>query len=126
MFGKGFPDSKPTRQFKKDTLLAVGPICLPDPAQYYDSVTAVVTGWGRMESNGTLTEVLREDTVSTMTSQRGGGGAVAVMGQDGRYSQIGVVSRNSYTSLTPLLDWVRTTTWPRGNSLFSIQPHRFL
>ena len=64
----------------------MGPICLPDPAHYYDSVTAVVTGWGRMESNGTLTEVLREDPVRTMTSQRGGGGAVAVMGQDGRYS----------------------------------------
>lgn len=115
---------------------AVGPICLPDPAQDYENVRALVTGSGRLTSNEVLIEV------TTMTNQqcRGkfthrsitdnmicatgigrdscqgdGGGPLAVPGQDG-YVQIGVVSGGEgcakpgypgvYTRLTSLFCWV--------------------
>ena len=121
----------------------MGPICLPDPAQDYDNVKALVTGWGSLKSNGKLPDVLQEVTVTTITNQqcrgrygysritdnmicaRGvgrdscqgdSGGPLTVPGQDGRYSQIGVVSWGKgcakpgypgvYTRLTSLLDWL--------------------
>ena len=123
-------------------LLAVGPVCLPDPAQDYDNVKALVT----VQSARLFPDIMHEN-VTTLTSQqcreqglnnitdkmicaekigwwwtcRGeGGGPLAVLGQDGRYSQIGVMSWSEdcaksgipgvFTRLTSLLDWVRT--WP--------------
>jgi len=98
---------------------AVGPICLPDPAQDYDNVKALVTGWGRLRSGGQLPDILQEVNVTTMTNQKcrgkyghsritdymicagnvgrdscqgDSGGPLSVLGQDDRYSQIGIVS----------------------------------
>ena len=128
---------------------AVRPICLPDPAQDYDNVSALVTGWGRTSSSGPQSNILQEATVTTMTNsqcrssshkhdritenmicaQNGSdgsdacrgdsGGPLAVLGQDGSYSQIGVVSWGRgcarqgypgvYTRLTALLPWLKTT-----------------
>merc|ERR1711988_2004029 len=122
---------------------AVGPICLPDPAQDYDNVKALVTGWGRLRSGGQLPDILQEVNVTTMTNQQcrerygysritdhmicagdvgrdschgDSGGPLSVLGQDDRYSQIGIVSWGNgcaepgypgvYTRLTSLLDWV--------------------
>ena len=121
----------------------MGPICLPDPARDYDNVKALVTGWGRLKSGGQLPDILQEVNVTTMTNQqcRGkygksritdymicagdvgrdscqgdSGGPLSVLGQDDRYSQIGIVSWGEgcakpgypgvYTRLTSLLDWV--------------------
>ena len=121
----------------------MGPICLPDPAQDYDNVKALVTGWGRLKSGGQLPDILQEVNVTTMTNQqcRGkyghsritdymicagdvgrdscqgdSGGPLSVLGQDDRYTQIGIVSWGEgcaepgypgvYTRLTSLLDWV--------------------
>ena len=119
----------------------MGPICLPDPAQDYDNVKALVTGWGRLKSYGILPDILQEVNVTTMTNQqcRGkkyshseitdymicagdvgrdscqgdSGGPLSVLGQDDRYSQIGIVSWGKgcakpgypgvYTRLTALL-----------------------
>ena len=99
---------------------AVRPICLPDPAQDYDNVSALVTGWGRNSSSEPPSNILQEATVTTMTNSQcrssshrhdritenmicaqaagkdackgDSGGPLAVLGQDGSYSQIGVVS----------------------------------
>ena len=122
----------------------MGPICLPDPAQDYDNVKALVTGWGRLKSGGQLPNILQEVNVTTMTNQQcrrkkyshseitdymicagdvgrdscqgDSGGPLSVLGQDDRYSQIGIVSWGEgcakpgypgvYTRLTSLLDWV--------------------
>ena len=97
----------------------VQPICLPEPGQDYDNVTAVVTGWGKLNSSGPLADILQEATVRTLSTEqcRGkygenrisdnmicaqadsrdscqgdSGGPLAVLGQDGSYSQIGIVS----------------------------------
>jgi len=122
---------------------AVGPICLPDPAQDYDNVKALLTGWGTLSYGGQHPDILQEVNVTTITNQqcrgkhghnhitdymicagsvgRGScngdsGGPLSVLGQDGRYSQIGIVSWGRgctkygypgvYTRLTSLLDWV--------------------
>ena len=99
---------------------AVQPICLPDPSQDYDNVYAEVTGWGAtLNSTNPYPAILQEVTVRTMSTEQcrerygeskiteqmlcaaspgkdscGGdsGGPLAVLGQDGSYSQIGVVS----------------------------------
>ena len=100
---------------------AVRPICLPDSAQDYDNVSALVTGWGRTNSSGSQSNILQEATVTTLSNNsqcrrsnhrhdritenmicaqaagrdacRGdSGGPLAVRAQDGSYSQIGVVS----------------------------------
>ena len=139
----------------------VRPICLPDPAQDYDNVSALMTGWGRNSSSGPLSNILQEATVSTMTNiqcrssghqhdritenmicaQNGSdgsdacrgdsGGPLAVRGQDGSYSQIGVVSWGKgcarqgypgvYTRLTALLPWLNKTihSKPGPGKLFS-------
>ena len=46
------------------------PICLPDPAQDYDNVSALVTGWGRNSSSGPPSNILQEATVTTMTNSQ--------------------------------------------------------
>merc|ERR1719219_2565746 len=120
-------------------------ICLPDPALDYEKVTAVVTGWGNINVTGPQADVLQEVNVSTITNQDcaglhghhkitpamicagapgrdacsgDSGGPLAVMGPDGRYSQIGVVSWGKgcarpdypgvYTRVTALLNWITT------------------
>ena len=97
----------------------VQPICLPDPDQDYDNVTAVVTGWGRLSSSGPLPDILQEATVRTMSTEQcrrkygqnkistnmicaaepgrdscqgDSGGPLAVLGQDGSHRIIGIVS----------------------------------
>jgi len=120
---------------------AVGPICLPDPAQDYDNVKALLTGWGTLSYGGQHPDILQEVNVTTITNQqcRGkysriteymicagdvgrdscqgdSGGPLSVLGQDDRYTQIGIVSwgngcaKPGYpgvnTRLTSLLDWV--------------------
>ena len=125
------------------------PICLPDPAQDYDNVPALVTGWGRRSN------ILQERTVTTMTNSQCGssgrqhnritenmvcaqndacrgdiGGPLAVLGQDGSYSQIGIVSWGKgcnrwkelvvYTRLTALLPWLNKAIQSTpGKQLFS-------
>ena len=95
------------------------PICLPDPTQDYDNVSAVVTGWGRLRSGGSQPDILQKVTVRTQsteqcrgqygqakitenmlcadapargTCQGDSGGPLVVLGQNNSYSQIGVVS----------------------------------
>ena len=138
---------------------AVRPICLPDPGQDYENVSALVTGWGST-SSGPQSRVLQEAAVSTLTNsecrssshphhritenmicaQAAGrdacdgdsGGPLAVLGQDGSYSQIGIVSWGKgcarqgfpgvYTRLTALLPWLNKTihsTPGPGKQLFS-------
>ena len=121
----------------------MGPICLPDPAQDYDNVKALVTGWGDLQYGGQRPDFLQEVNVTTMTNQQCrqqkhnsrsitdsmicaegeagrdacagfDGSPLSVEGQDGRYSQIGVVSwgvgcgqpgyPGVYTRLSSLLD----------------------
>ena len=141
------------------------PICLPDPAQDYDNVSALVTGWGRNSSSGPPSNILQEATVTTMTNSQcrssshkhdritenmicaqaagrdackgDSGGPLAVLGQDGSYSQIGVVSWGKgcarqgypgvYTRLTALLPWLTETIktpikgrWSRTRSVINI------
>ena len=132
MFARGSPNSKPVHHVNRYILLAVGPICLPDPAQDYHNVKALVTDWGRYP------EDMREVKVTTLTTQQcqkeygrnyitenmicagkgdpcqvEGGGPLAVPGEDKRYSQIGVQSWSGdcakpgvYTRLSSLLDWL--------------------
>lgn len=142
MFGIGFHDLDLILIITIDILLAVGPICLPDPAQDYDDVKALAI----LQSAEQYPDIPRVN-VTTLTNQQcreehglnnitenmicagegggregEGGGPLAVLGQDGRYSQIGLQSWNEncakpgypgvYTRLTSLLDWVRSTTWP--------------
>ena len=122
----------------------VRPICLAEPGQDYDNVTALVTGWGRLESRGSRPDVLQEVEVETMTNRAcarshgdhkitnnmicagsqgrdacwgDSGGPLAVMGQDGFYRQIGVVSWGNgcgtpgypgvYTRVSSLLAWIQ-------------------
>ena len=95
------------------------PICLPDPTQDYDNVSAVVTGWGRLRSGGSQPDILQEVTVRTQSTEqcRGqygptaitnnmlcaaapgkdscqgdSGGPLAVKGKNKIYRQVGVVS----------------------------------
>ena len=102
---------------------AVQPICLPDPTEDYENKTALVTGWGSINVTGPQADVLQEVNVSTITNQDCGdkhgrhkitpamlcagapgkdacsgdsGGPLAVIGPDGRYSQIG--SKRSFTN----------------------------
>ena len=142
------------------------PICLPDPAQNYDDKSALVTGWGRnSSSSGPPSNILQEATVTTMTNSQcrssshrhdritenmicaqaagrdackgDSGGPLAVLGQDGSYSQIGVVSWGKgcakqgypgvYTRLTALLPWLTQTIktskqgrWLRTRSVINI------
>ena len=134
-------------------ILVLQPICLPEPGQDYDNVTAVVTGWGRLNYTGPLADTLQEVRVNTMTNSEcarshgdhrisdnmicaganGGdscegdsGGPLTVLGQDGSYRQIGVVSWGKgcarqgypgvYTRITALLPWVKTTISAPGSS----------
>ena len=82
-------------------------------------MTAVVTGWGRLNTTGPRPDILQEVNVTTITNQecrasysqdritdhmicaagdrqdacRGdSGGPLAVLGQDGSYTQVGVIS----------------------------------
>ena len=125
-------------------LTVVQPICLPEPGQDYDNVTALVTGWGRLESRGSQPDILQEVEVETMTNRAcarshgdhkitnnmicagsqgrdacwgDSGGPLAVMGQDGSFRQIGVVSWGNgcgtpgypgvYTRVSSLLAWIQ-------------------
>ena len=95
------------------------PICLPEADQEYEAMSAVVTGWGRLNTTGPSPDILQEVNVTTITNQecrasysqdritdhmicaagdrqdacRGdSGGPLAVLGQDGSYTQVGVIS----------------------------------
>ena len=110
-------------------------------------MAALVTGWGRNSSSGPQSNILQEATVTTLTNSqcrssshrhdritenmicaqaagrdacRGdSGGPLAVMGQNGEYRQVGVVSWGNrrgcaipgypgvYTRVTSLLPWIR-------------------
>ena len=97
----------------------VQPICLPEPGHDYDNVSALVTGWGRLNYTEPQAETLQEVTVNTMTNiacarshgdhkitenmicaekpgkdscEGDSGGPLAVLSQDNSYRQIGVVS----------------------------------
>ena len=97
----------------------VQPICLPEPGQDYDNVSALVTGWGKLNSSGPQADILQEATVRTLSTEQcreiyglnrisenmicaagpgqdsckgDSGGPLAVLGQDDSYRQIGVVS----------------------------------
>ena len=135
------------------TCLDVQPICLAEPDEDYEGVTALVTGWGRLNSSGPLADILQEATVRTLSTEqcRGkygdnrisdnmicaqansrdscqgdSGGPLAVLGQDGSYRQIGVVSWGKgctrqgypgvYTRITALLPWLTKTISAPGTS----------
>ena len=107
-------------------------------------MAALVTGWGRLSSSGPLADVLQEATVRTLSIEQcrrkygqsrisdnmicaeepgkdscegDNGGPLAVLGQDGSYRQIGVVSWGRgcarqgypgvYTRLSSLLGWIQ-------------------
>ena len=107
-------------------------------------MTAVVTGWGRNTSSGPQSNILKQVEVTTMTNSQcqssnhphhkitdnmicaeaagkdsckgDSGGPLAVLGQDGSYRQIGVVSWGKgcarpgypgvYTRVSSLLPWI--------------------
>ena len=47
----------------------IAPACLPaSSANNYDSVTAVVSGWGTLSQGGSQPSVLQEVSVNTMTN----------------------------------------------------------
>ena len=96
---------------------AARPICLPDPAQDYNNMTALVTGWGKTKYKGKQSLILKKGRVTTFHCKKShypehritedmicaqgagtdacngdSGGPLAVEGPDGSYSQIGVVS----------------------------------
>ena len=130
-------------------------------------MNALVTGWGRNSSSWSSlpSNILQEATVTTMTNSQcrssshrhdritenmicaqaagkdackgDSGGPLAVLGQDGSYSQIGVVSWGRgcarqgypgvYTRLTVLLPWLTETIktpikgrWSRTRSVINI------
>ena len=98
------------------------PICLPDPAQDYNNVTALVIGWGLdkdVNKEGKLQKILQKANVITShcnasqyednlitdsmmcaadeangrdACQGDSGGPLAVLGPDRNYVQIGIVS----------------------------------
>ena len=107
-------------------------------------MTALVTGWDRLESRGSQPDILQEVEVETMTNRAcarshgdhkitnnmicagsqgrdacwgDSGGPLAVMGQDGSFRQIGVVSWGNgcgtpgypgvYTRVSSLLAWIQ-------------------
>ena len=140
-------------------VLVVQPICLPDPTQDYDNVSAVVTGWGRLNSTGPQSDRLQEARVNTITNTAcarshgdhkitenmicagadgrdacwgDSGGPLAVMGPNGEYRQVGVVSWGNrrgcaipgypgvYTRVTSFLPWIRQRMKPaQGNNILS-------
>ena len=131
------------------TSIAVQPICLPDPGQNYENMTALVTGWGRLNYSGPQPDILKELNVTTISNQEcqasyghhritenmictaevgkdsckgDSGGPLAVLGQNGSYSQIGIVSWGSdsaspgypgvYTRISSLLGWIEKLILP--------------
>ena len=72
MFSKGRYQFKRIQLFYKHTLLAVGPVCLPEPVQ---------EELARLPASILSTKICNEDR---------DGSPLAVMGGDGRYTQIGV------------------------------------
>ena len=130
----------------------VRPICLPDPSENYESVTAVVSGWGKT-SSGLQSNILQDAEVRTFTKREcrrskykskqltrnmicaqgagkdacsgDSGGPLMVRGEDGRYSQIGIVSWGRgcadtgypgvYTRLTALLPWLNKNIKTSGS-----------
>ena len=135
------------------------PICLPEPTDNYDNVKAVVTGWGRLQYGGSQPDILQEVTVRTQstaqcrgqygqtaitekmicadapgrsTCQGDSGGPLAVLGPDGEYRQVGVVSWARgcadpgypavYARVTSFLGWIQQRMTPavQGNILIVI------
>lgn len=48
--------------------VAVRPACLPDSAETYDGVTATVTGWGTLKSDGSQPTILQEVDVPVVST----------------------------------------------------------
>ena len=131
------------------TCVDVQPICLAELGEDYEGVTAVVTGWGQLSSSGPQPDILQEVNVTTISNQQcrashghhritanmicaadqgkdactgDSGGPLAVLGQDGSYRQIGIVSWGRgcakkdypgvYTRLTSLLGWIEKPMLP--------------
>ena len=65
MFAKGSPNSKPVHHVDKYIHPAVGPVCLPDPAQDYHNVKALAI----LQSAGQDQDIPRVN-VTTMTNQQ--------------------------------------------------------
>ena len=114
----------------------VRPICLPDPGKDYNNVTALVTGWGKTKFRGNQSQIQASVTTShckksdypehniteNMICAQGSGtdacngdsgGPLALLGPDGSYSQIGVVSwgwgcgiPGVHTNLAANLPWL--------------------
>ena len=141
--------------------IVVQPICLAEPDQDYNDVTAVVTGWGKLNYTGPYSDILKEVNVRTISNQEcrasyghhrisdnmicaarvgkdactgDSGGPLAVLGQDGSYRQIGVVSWGRecarpgypgvYTRVSSLLGWIEKTRLPPvqgGATIFLIK-----
>ena len=51
------------------TCLVVQPICLAEPDEDYEGVTALVTGWGRLNYTGPQADTLQEVNVTTISNQ---------------------------------------------------------
>ena len=125
-------------------------------------MSAVVTGWGRLNSTGPQSDRLQEARLNTITNTacarshgdhkitesmicagaddrdacRGdSGGPLAVMGQNGEFSQVGVVSWGNrrgcaipgypgvYTRVTSLLPWIRQRMTPPVQGNILSHPH---
>ena len=52
------------------TCVDVQPICLAEHGEDYEGVTALVTGWGRLNSSGPLADILQEATVRTLSTEQ--------------------------------------------------------
>merc|ERR1712083_351586 len=46
----------------------IAPVCLPSQGNLYESVNAIVTGWGTLSSGGSQPTTLQEVTVPTMSN----------------------------------------------------------
>ena len=120
---------------------------MPNPTDNYENKNALVTGWGKLNFKGQASRILRVVNVTTMTNiecqelprvsysritdnmicaeafGNGGpckgdsGGALAFEEEDGKYTQIGIVSwgygcdqpgqLDVYTRVNTLLSWVK-------------------
>ena len=112
--------------------IAVQPICLPEPGQDYDNVSALVEVRLNTMTNSECARIHGDHRISDNMICAGAtgrdscegdsGGPLAVLGQDGSYRQIGVVSWGNgcakpgypgvYTRLSSLLGWIEKPMLP--------------